>query len=182
MRRICLFVLLVFCLLLSACGTSAAEARYRAFSDALARRDTLHFTARLRAEYPDRSARFTLQYAMEDGEQTVTVTEPEIIAGIRARLLPGETKLEYENLILDTGSLNQNGLTPMSALPLLVEAMRSGHLDSCWQEGGELAVQLILTDDTSAVIRFREEDMTPTAGELLCDGTVTVFCEISDWR
>ncbi len=182
MKRICLPILLLCCLLLSGCGTSAAEARYRAFSEELGARTALHFTAKLRAEYPDRSFDFTLQYAMAEGEQTVTVAEPEIIRGIRARLLPGETKLEYDNLILDTGDLDPHGLSPLSALPLLVEAMRSGHLDSHWQEGQKLAVQLILTDDTSAVVLFRQEDMTPTHAELLCDGRVAVSCEISDWR
>lgn len=182
MKRICLPLLLLLSLLLSGCGSAAAEKQFRAFSEDLNRRDRLDFRAQLRAEYPDKSLRFLLDYAMQDGEQTVTVAEPENIAGIRARLLPGETKLEYQDLILDTGDLDQAGLTPMSALPTLVEALRSGHLDSLWQEGGELVVQLVLTDALSARVRFRQDDMTPTHAELISGDTVTVYCEINDWR
>ena len=108
--------------------------------------------------------------------------QPESIAGIRARLLPGQTKLEYQDLILDTGDLNKAGLSPMSALPVLVEALRSGHLDSHWQEGGEPVVQLVLDDELSARVRFRPDSMTPTHAELICGDTVTVYCDLTDWR
>ena len=182
MKRICLPLLLLCALLLTGCGSSAAENRYRAFSEELAARDTLYFTARLQAEYPDKSVTFKLRYALADGDQTVTVVEPDSIAGIRARLLPGETLLEYDDLILDTGNLDKNGLSPMSALPVLVEAMRSGHLDSHWQEGDSPAVKLILADDMSVTVRFQPDSMTPAYAELLSDSTVTVRCEISDWR
>ena len=182
MKRICLPLLLLLGLLLSGCGSSAAERQYRAFSEELSQRDSLAFTAQLRAEYPDKSVGFVLDYAMKNGEQTVTVVQPESIAGIRARLLPGQVKLEYEDLILDTGDLNKAGLSPMSALPVLVEALRSGHLDSHWQEGGEPVVQLVLDDELSARVRFRPDSMTPTHAELICDGTVTVYCDLTDWR
>ena len=182
MKRICLPLLLLLALLLSGCGSAAGEKQFRAFSEELSQRDQLDFRARLRAEYPDKSVSFLLDYAMKDGEQTVTVAEPENIAGIRARLLPGETRLEYQDLILDTGDLDKAGLTPMSALPTLVEALRRGHLDSLWQEDGEPVVQLVLTDALSARVRFRPDSMTPTHAELISGDTVTVTCEINDWR
>ncbi|MBR1457443.1 MAG: hypothetical protein IJ594_09850 [Oscillospiraceae bacterium] len=182
MKRLRIPILLLFCLLLCGCGSSGARSRCRAFSEQLAARETLHFTAQLRTEYPDRTAAFKLQYAMEDGEQAVTVKEPESIAGIRARLLPGETRLEYDDLILDVGNLDDRGLSPMAALPTLVEAMRSGHLDSFWKEGGELAAEFVLTDELRAQVRFEPESMTPTHAELLRADTVAVYCDITDWR
>ncbi len=182
MKRACLPFLLALALLLSGCGGSAAEARFRSFSEDLAARDALRFTAKLRAEYPDRSVAFKLQYALESGQQTVTVLEPESIRGIRARILPGETKLEYEELILDTGDLNRDGLTPLSALPVLVETLRDGHLDSHWQAGEQPVYQLILTDDLCAQVRFAPDPMTPVYAELFCDDRAAVYCEISDWR
>ena len=181
MKRICLPVLLILCLLLSACS-SAAEGKFRAFSEDLAARDSLHFKAKLRAEYPDRTLDFTLDYALQDGEQRVTVLEPESIRGVRARLLPGETRLEYEGLLLDAPALGCAELSPMSALPLLVETLRRGHLDSHWQEGGALAVQLILTDELRATVRFEPESMRPVSAELFCADRLVIACEITDWR
>lgn len=182
MRRFFLPVLLCFCLLLSACGANAVESRYKAFSQELAERDTLSFTAALRAEYEDRAASFTLRYDRNAAGCTVTVLEPEIVAGIKARLDEGGSRLEYEGLIIDTGDLGSYGLTPMSALPTLVEAMKSGHLESFWEEGGLAVMQLILDDHLSAQVSFQQETMIPVHAELVSDGKVTVVCEIENWK
>lgn len=182
MKRLCLPLVLVLCLLLAGCGSSAAAERFESFSRELAERKELHFTAQLRADYPDKTLDFTLQYALRDGEQTVTVVQPQHIAGIRARIADDATTLEYDDLILDTGDLDGAGLTPMSALPILVETLRSAHPDSYWEEAGERAVQLIRDDHLSATVRFTPEDMRPTRAELISDGRVTVSIDISDWR
>ncbi len=102
MKRLCLPFVLALCLLLSGCG-SGVKKQYEQFSSALVQRDSLSFTARLRAEYEDKTAEFTLKYARDESGQTITVTEPEIIAGISARIAGDGTALEYDGMILDTG-------------------------------------------------------------------------------
>ena len=65
------------------------------------------------------------------------MTEPEIIAGISARIAGDGTALVYDGMILDTGELDAYGLTPMSALtvwfdeqmrPLKAELVSEGQL------------------------------------------------------
>ena len=175
-------LLLVFCLLLTGCGGRADEKRFSDFSEALSAKDTLGFTAELRAEYADRTLEFTLDYEKDAEGQTVSVRKPERIAGIRAHLSPGSETLEYEGLILDTGPLDPYGLTPMNALPKLVETLCAGQLESHWEESGAFVCHLILDDHLSASVWFEPQSMTPSYAELQSDDTVHLFCTIRDWR
>ena len=179
MKKTLVLLSLLFAFLLSGCGNAALQ-HYERFAEDLRERDALSFTAELTASYPDRTAQFSLRYALEDGVQRVTVLAPERISGISARVEQGKTALEYDGLILDTGDLNEFGLSPMSALPLLVEALRQGHGAAFWTEEGMDAVELLVDDHCRARVWFGEEGL-PCRAELLSDGTVTVQCEIKNW-
>ena len=152
MKRILLPLLLIACLFLSGCGDHAAEKRFTDFSEGLAAKETLSFCADMRVEYADRTLEFTLAYARDADGQTITVQKPERIAGIRAHLAPGSNTLEFEGLILDTGPLDPYGLTPMNALPKLVDqavAANSAAIDgasgaSMTSEGFRQAVAMAL--------------------------------------
>lgn len=180
MKKALLPVLILLSLLLSACGDGAAKSRFDAFSASLRERETLSFTADLRAEYPDRSDDFTLAYQKDPAGEQITVLAPELIAGISARREAGSTALVYEGLILDLGPLDAYGLTPMSALPRLVETLLNGHMDSYWEESAMRVYRLICDDHLTATVWF-DRDMNPLRAELASDGNVRVFCEISDW-
>lgn len=182
MKRTLVVLFLAVCVLLSGCGSGAAEKRFADFSESLSGQDTLSFSAELRAEYPDRTLNFALDYTRDDSGQTILVRRPERIAGIRAHLAAGSETLEFDGLILDTGPLDPYGLSPMNALPKLVEALCSGHLDSHWEENGSPVYQLVLDDHLSASVWFDAQRMTPSYAELQSDDTVHIFCTISDWH
>lgn len=180
MKRRILPLLLIFCLLLCGCGADGLRRSYETFSADLAEKDCLSFQASLIAAYPNRSAEFTLAYRLEGDQQRVTVLSPGRISGVSAHTAMGSTTLEFDGLILDTGDLDQRGLSPMSALPLLVDALRSGHADAFWTEDSMTAVQILYDDHTAVQVRF-DEDMRPVRAELISDGVVTVECEIENW-
>ena len=180
MRSFAAILLLSVCLLLAGCGSNAGETRFDAFSDALAARDTLAFQAALRCEYAERTLAFTLAYALDEDGESVTILEPERIAGIRARLTGG-VSLEYDGLQLDAPPLDPYGLSPMTALPRLVAALREGQLDSHWTEEDAFVCHLILDDHLSATVWFGQGDMTPRRCELQSDEAVRIFCEITNW-
>ena len=117
---------------------------------------------------------------MEDGLQRVTILSPERISGISASVKLGRTALEYDGLILDTGDLDSYGLSPMSALPLLVEALRHGHADAFWTEEGMDAVELLFDDHARANVWFDGEGL-PCRAELISDDVVVVNCDIKNW-
>ena len=180
MKKALLSVLLLFPLLLCGCGDRAAVSRYEAFSESLGAAEGLSYTAKLRAEYPDRSVEFSLAYQKNADGEEVTILAPERIAGIRARVQPDSSALVYEGLILDVGPLDAYGLTPMSALPRLTETLTHGAVDSHWEEDGLRVYRLILDDHLSATV-WLGEGMVPVRAELASDDNVCIFCELSDW-
>lgn len=181
MKKVLLPMLCVCVLLLSGCGDQAVKARFDQFSRALAVRDDLCFDADLRAEYADKTVDFRLRCLRTPDGYTVTVLAPEIIRGISARMDADGSELEYDGLLLDTGDLSPYGLTPLSALPRLAETLTRGHMDSQWEEDGLLVLQLLLDDHSAATVWFEPEGMIPVRAELMEDGSVKVFCDISDW-
>lgn len=182
MKKFVLPAMLAICLLLSACGkANAVKNAYEDFSKELSACDEFSFTAAVRAEYEHKTARFTLSYTEDDVGGTVTVIAPELISGISARVLKNSTRLEYGDVSLDVGTLDKHGLSPMSSLPALVSALKSGHLDSFWTEDGKTVLQLIPNDDLLCTVWF-SDSMTPLRAEIQSDGRVVIFAEISDWK
>ena len=181
MKKSVLSLLLGLCVLLSGCGGRAVKSRILDFSRDLREREQLSFTAEIRAEYPEKRSEFSLSYESDESGETMRVLEPELIRGIGAHLAPGSSTLEYDGMILDLGPLDPNGLSPLTALPLLVDTLKNGHLDSTWEEGGQPAAKLIRDDTLSVQVWFSPETMTPVRAELSSGDTVKLFCELSDW-
>ncbi len=182
MKKLYLPVLIGFALILTACGGGDARSSFEMFSQSLREQEQLHFTSQIRAEYDDRSAEFTLDYSAGPDGCTVTVLAPEIIKGVSAHVAAGETALAYDSVVLDTGLLDEFGLTPMSALPLLVEAMKTGYLDSAWEEDDQLAALIVPSDEVSVELRLDKYAKIPLSAEIASAGRVRIFAQISDWN
>ena len=181
MKKLCLSLLLVLSFLLTGCQRRDIEAKFDSFSTELSNAQNLSFTANIRAEYEDKTARFTLGYEEDSEGASVTVIAPELIAGVSARIAQGDTSLHYDTVVLDTGSLDSFGLSPMSSLPVLVKALRTAHLDSFWEEDGMTVLQLQPEDELKCRVCF-DEDMCPVRAELISGDRVTVYMEISNWN
>ena len=182
MKKLCLLSTVVLVLLLlSGCGRERAMlSEYEDFSRRLAASDSLSFSAKLRAEYEHKTARFTLSFRESDGIGTVEVTAPALIAGIRATVARNGTKLEFGDISLDTGALDDRGLSPMSALPLLVKTLRDVSPESCWREDGKTVVQLIADDERLCTVWFGSEGL-PIRAEIISDGRVTIYMDIGEF-
>ena len=182
MKKFCLSFGLCLCLFMSGCGAREFARARDTVAERLAGAECLGFTANLRAEYEHKTARFTLSYYEDSDGGKVTVLAPQLIAGVTARIEPGSTSLEYDGVCLGTGELDDFGLSPMSALPMLVQALREGGMNTGWSEGGFTVLELQSTDELVCTVWFDGETMTPRQAELASDGRVKVFVEISDWQ
>lgn len=182
MKKLCLPLILSLCLLLAGCGGKEYERTQQELTQRLGAVEVLSFTANVRAEYEHKTARFTLSYSEDSQGGKVTVLAPQLIAGITARVEPGSTSLEYDGVMLGTGELDDFGLSPMSALPILVQALKNGALDSGWQEGDFTVMQIQSSDELSCTVWFEPETMIPRQAELISEGRVKIFAEISDWQ
>ena len=161
MQRRAIAALMISLLLLSACGHGAGEQTFEAFRDTLTGK-FVTTTAQVRVQRGD------------------TVTEPEQAAGVTAHLRDGASTLAFDDIILPVGDLNGAGLTPLTALPYVVEAIRSGYVDLTWTEDGLQVVQLI-TDDHTAV-RLYLDGTVPQCAELSVDDTLCLRCTMENWN
>ena len=124
-----------------------------------------------------------------EGETVLTITAPELVAGITARIAQGETVLEYDGAGLSLGLLDGDGLTPVSAIPALMEQIERGWMAKCaWagEEGQYLQVcfrdpeleentgtQFLLTFDRASHALLGAE--VSTAGETVLTAQVRNF-------
>ena len=136
------------------------------------------------ADYGARVYDFALTAAVSGEETVLTLTEPEWAAGLTARITGEEGKLE-------TGPLDGEDLSPMSALPQLLEAARSGYMAECSLEEGE--------QRTFLRVRYADPDQPPgegrettlwfdpdthalVEGEISVDGLRVIRCTISEFN
>ena len=86
------------------------------------------------------------------GETVLTVTAPDLLAGVTARIAEGETVLEYDGSGLSLGLLDGDGLTPVSAVTALMEQIETGYMAKCaWAGDGEQYLQISFQDPEQAL-------------------------------
>lgn len=166
-------------LLLSSCADTG-ESEFLKFTESVSSAENISFTADVRAQYSDSTAEFTLAYEKSGDEATVQVVKPELISGIKANVKGNDISLEYDGAMLDIGTLPDAELSPMSSLPLIVGAIRSGQLEISWTEDELIAARLVPADDY-VVTLWINSALEPVTAEISYKEKTTVFVDISDW-
>ena len=148
-------------------------------------------TAEITADYGQRVYEFTLDISWQKGGETVLiVVEPALIAGITARIKDGSACLEYDGISLETGLLSGDGLSPVDAVPNIMEKIASGYIAECDFEDTETGCQLwFLCRDpeqspgtgTEAAFWFDAESHDLLRAELSSDGYTVVQCIFTDF-
>lgn len=173
---------LVITLMLTLCGCGGGEeAKYEEFRQRLAAANELGFTARLSAEFTEKTESFTLSFFKDSEGCTVEILEPESVRGIKAHVAADGTRLEYDGVILDVGKLTDRGLTPMSALPLLVTALNDAHIVSAVTENELLCVTLEPEDELIIKLWLDGDTLAPVNAEMIYEGVSVIFAEIENW-
>ena len=169
-------------LLLSGCKGGGENTPEKA---ALALRDTYENLASwtsavdVTAEVGDKVFAFTLDAGWQkDGETVLTLTAPELLAGITARIKDGETVLEYDGAGLSLGLLDGRGLTAVSAVPWVMEQIGKGYMAKCaWAGENQELLQITFRDPESEAnmgteyrITFDRETLALNGAEVSVDG------------
>lgn len=194
MRKLLLCVPMMTLLLLPACagraGAGGAEELALAIRGEYLAMTSCAADAAITADYGRRVYQYELSAAVDGAETVLTLTAPETVAGITARLTGEDSFLEYDDLCLETGTLDGDGLTPVSAIPALLEAARSGYITACALEEGEAATLLrVDTGDpegrpgagTEASLWFDSATHALVRGEIRVDGYRAILCEFSNF-
>lgn len=189
--RKCLVCVLMTTLLLTGCGkagVSEAEelaltirGEYLAMTGCAAR-------AAITADYGQRVYRYELAVAVSGEETVLTLSAPETVAGLSARLDGEESLLEFDGVSVETGPLDGNGLTPVSAVPALLEAAKSGYITACALEEDGTVLRVDCGDPagspgtgTETALWFDAATHALTRGEISSDGFRVILCEFSDF-
>ena len=146
MRKELCALMMTLILPLTACRAAEANEAEKLLQEARGR--YLEMTActghmEMRADYGARVYDYGVDLSWEkEGETVLTLTAPENVAGTRAHIVKGETALEYDGVMLETGPLSSTGLSPVDAVPAILTCLREGFLAECvledWEEGQRL--------------------------------------------
>lgn len=151
-KRLCALMMTLI-LPLAACG-GAGEGNEAETMLLQARSRYLEMTAcqghmDMTADYGQRVYTYGVDFSWEkEGETLLTLTAPESVAGAAAHIAKGETALEYDGVMLETGPLDTAGLSPIDAVPAILACLREGFLAECVLEDwdGETRLHLVSRD------------------------------------
>lgn len=141
-------------------------------------------TVEVTADYGLRVYDFTLDFVWRrEGESVLTVTAPEELAGLTARIAEGEARLEFDGVSLGAGDLTGEGLTPMELLPSLTQYIDGGYMAQCVFEklGEHDALRVLFRDPqteagtgTECTLWFHRSSHALLRCELSWDGTLVL--------
>lgn len=187
MRRSLICVLMIPLLLLAGCGGgegSSAEEQALAVRTRYLAMTSFAGSAEVTADYGERVYDFTMDFSWEkDGDLVLTVTSPEEISGITARVRDGETLLEYDGASLGAGDLSGDGLSPVEAIPAILDDARSGCITQCvLEQMGEQETLRVEYGDPrdpeglTSTLWFDPSTGALLRSELFSDGYLVITC------
>ncbi len=192
-KRVCV-LMTVLVLTLSACGGTAENEAETLMLEARSR--FLEMTActahlELTADYGRRVYTYGVDLTWAgDGETVLTLTAPENVAGTTARIAGGETALEFDGVMVETGPLSDTGLSPIDAVPALLGYAREGFLAECVMEDweGEQRLHAVCRDPEKAPgegiecdLWFAPDTFSLLRGELSERGFTVIQCDVSEF-
>ena len=194
--RMKLFCAPIVCLLLAALlgGCSKTESEndlaLQLRSDFLAM-DGCSGTMDVTADYGQRVYEYTVSFSStQETGMTMVITAPQEVAGITATIAEGQTYLTFDGVQLETGPLNEEGLSPLDALPAFLTAMQSGYMAETGSELlGETETLRICCREPErepgqgieTILWFDQATKNLLQGELRSEGTTVVRCVFSSF-
>lgn len=194
MRKTVCALMMTLCLLLAGCGGQDMDEVDQLTLDIRGEYLTLErVTAQM--EVGTDYGRRVYAYRMEmdwrrEGDTTITVTAPEEVSGITARISAGETFLEYDGISLETGPLDESGLSPVGVGICLLEAATESFIaESGFDTLDERTCLRLLCRDperapgegTECTLWFDKDTHDLLRGEISVDGRRVVECAFTSF-
>ena len=142
-------------------------------------------TADMTADYGDRVYEYKLSYSGNGAKGELTVFEPLNIKGLVARIDGGEGVMKYDGATLDTGAFSSDGVSPVEAFPLMIDAWQNGFITGHYTEKlGEnecivAEIDLTSADQPEKILHrvwFDKDTYLPVRGEITVDGYTVIRC------
>lgn len=176
-------ILLILTILLSSCAADSSDtAKIAERQQNISR---ANYLAHITANFPERAVKFSLDYTYNrDGDDRAVVTAPEEISGIALSITGAAVELEFDGARLEMGKLNQNGLSPFSAIPSLLSVWTDGNFSETQSTRifERDAVLVISRDSSDGVMLeyrtwFSKDEQIPLYAEIFSDGERVIQCE-----
>ena len=192
MRKL-LFCVPMMILLLAACGGGTAGGSEEETLALAIRGEYLEMTscaatAEITADYGQRVYQYTMSVEASEEETALVITAPETVVGITARLKGKDSLLEYDGIAVETGPMDQQGLTPVSAVPALLEETRSGYMRACALEEDGTLLRMDCGDPegepgkgVETTLWFDADTHALARGEIRVDGFRAILCEFTQF-
>ena len=178
MKRAILPILMMA--LLCACGsTGGQKEKFESWRQEL---DSVSVTALVTISQEQQTASYELRCDWTPESSRVEVLSPETIAGVTASRTGGDTRLEYDGLILGLGELGD--ISPVSALPELLDAIHGGYAELCYEEtmGDEKGMGVQFSPDNGVTVRlWLDKQMRPVHADFSQDGSADITVSVTDW-
>lgn len=190
MRRLLSCVLMITLLTACAAGGEDPEVAAGVVQDTYRAMEGCTATVGLTAEIGTKVYTFTLEAdCRREGDTVLTVTAPELLAGITARVRPQETVLEYDGAGLSLGNLDGQGLTPLNAVPaILYEAAKGYTADCVWADPDRTQLTVTTRDPAAAAgagteyrMRFRRSDCALLQAEISAGGVQVLTADFQNF-
>ena len=184
MRKFLVSVLMITLLLLPGCGEreKRLESGFETFRETLTVAESLTAKVELTVSSGATAANYTMAVAYDGRRTEMTLLAPEILAGITAAAELGQTSIAWENVRLGAGPLDADGLTPVSAVPAMLEAMQSGYVELLWWEEEYIAARLHIGETSVLTLWLEEKTLTPVSAEISSGGLAVLCCDITAWE
>ncbi|MBR3704874.1 MAG: hypothetical protein IKM11_05260 [Oscillospiraceae bacterium] len=165
-------------LLLTACGAGEETNETAQLQQQYAAVESATMEAEIVCHYDDEIRRYTLLCAYTPEKSTVTVLSPENLAGISAQVENGTLTLSYDDISLDAGTYSAAAVSPVVALPKLMEAAAWGYPTEQSEEMLNdrtcirLACDLSDAPGTLYTTWFDAQSLLPLRSEITVDGAL----------
>ena len=177
MRKALIFAPMLM-LLLTACGAGEETNGTAQLQQQYAAVESATMEAEIVCHYDDEIRKYTLLCAYTPEKSTVTVLSPENLAGISAQVENGTLTLSYDDISLDAGTYSAAAVSPVVALPKLMEAAAWGYPAEQSEEtlGERTCIRLgcDLSDEPGTLYTtwFDAQSLLPLRSEIAVDGTL----------
>lgn len=172
---------LILLLVLSACGRGEKGGTQLALDvrRELQNASGLSLTADVTADYGKRTYQFTVDYKGTAELGALTITAPDSIAGITAKVDLSRGSMTFDGATLDTGPLTGDGLSPAEAIPVLYRAWLGGDITGSWFErlgdSETLVVTTAITDSVTQRTWFNKTTHLPVRSEIMSGGRTVIM-------
>jgi hypothetical protein len=164
---------LLFSICSCASGTTAENEIYK-IQEELSSAGSFRFLADIRADYGERVYDYKVSFEGLDNDGLITIIEPESVSGAAVRLSDEGTHLVYDNAEIYTGEILPDGLSPVDAVPTLINAWRSGLVTECVREKQgdteSVAALFRISDEVNLRTWFDGDSHLPIYAEIYFNG------------